>query len=85
MVLADAQRQGLVARNAAEHVDPVAVSHRSVDTYTETEPSAGVIAILAGRSEGGRLRPVKLHAARHTAGTAMHLAGVCIWLEFRWR
>lgn len=37
MVLADAQRQGLVARNAAEHVDPVAVSHRSVDTYTEGE------------------------------------------------
>lgn len=37
MVLADAQRQGLVARNAAEHVDPVAVSHRSVDTYTEAE------------------------------------------------
>lgn len=37
MVLADARRQGLVARNAAEHVDPVAVSHRSVDTYTEGE------------------------------------------------
>lgn len=37
MVLADAQRQGLVARNAAEHVDPVAVSHHSVDTYTEGE------------------------------------------------
>jgi integrase len=27
----------MVARNAAEHVDPVAVSHRSVDTYTEGE------------------------------------------------
>lgn len=37
MLLADAQRQGLVARNAAEHVDPAAVSHRSVDTYTEAE------------------------------------------------
>jgi integrase len=32
-----AQRQGFVARNAAEHVDPVAVSHRTVDTYTEAE------------------------------------------------
>ena len=37
MVLADAQRQGLVPRNVAEHVDPVAGGHRSVDTYTETE------------------------------------------------
>ncbi|BBY95188.1 integrase [Mycobacterium gallinarum] len=37
MVLADAQRQGLVTRNVAEHVDPVAVGHRSVDTYTEAE------------------------------------------------
>jgi integrase len=37
MLLADAQRQGLVERNVAEHVDPVAVGHRSVDTYTEAE------------------------------------------------
>ncbi len=37
MVLADAQRQGLVPRNVAEHVDPVAVGHRSVETYTEAE------------------------------------------------
>ncbi|KAA0086702.1 site-specific integrase [Mycolicibacterium sp. P9-64] len=40
MVLTDAQRQGLVARNAAAHVDPVAVSHRSVATYTEAEVQA---------------------------------------------
>jgi integrase len=37
MVLADAQRQGLVSRNVAEHVDPVAVGHCAVDTYTEAE------------------------------------------------
>ena len=37
MVLADAQRQGICRRNVAEHVDPVAVGHRSVDTYTEAE------------------------------------------------
>ncbi|WP_256999867.1 Arm DNA-binding domain-containing protein [Mycobacterium intracellulare] len=37
MVLTDAQRQGLVPRNIAEHVDPVAVGHRAVDTYTESE------------------------------------------------
>lgn len=37
MVLTYAQRQGLVKRNVAEHVDPVAVGHRSVDTYTEAE------------------------------------------------
>lgn len=49
MVLADAQRQGLVARNAAEHVDPVAVSHRSVDTYTEAEVLALLKSIAGDR------------------------------------
>ncbi|MGV0581385.1 site-specific integrase [Mycolicibacterium elephantis] len=37
MVLADAQRQGLVARNVAEHLDPVAVRRTEVPTYTEAE------------------------------------------------
>ena len=37
MVLTDAQRQGLVPRNVAEHVDPVAAGHRAIDTYTESE------------------------------------------------
>lgn len=37
MVLTDAFRQGLVSRNVAEHVDAVAVGHRAVDTYTESE------------------------------------------------
>lgn len=37
MVLADAQRQGHVSRNVAEHVNPVAVPYKAVDTYTETE------------------------------------------------
>ena len=36
-VLADAQQQGLVSRNAAEHVDRVATTHSDVDTYTEDE------------------------------------------------
>lgn len=47
MVLADAQRQGLVARNVAEHVDSVAVGHRGVDTYTESEV-ATFLASIAG-------------------------------------
>ncbi len=37
MVLSDAHRQGLVARNVAEHVAHVPVRHQEVDTYTETE------------------------------------------------
>jgi len=37
MVLADAQRQGLVAQNVAEHVDRVNRRHRVVETYTEGE------------------------------------------------
>jgi integrase len=37
MVLSDAARQGLVARNVAEHVDRVARPHKDVDTYTEDE------------------------------------------------
>jgi integrase len=36
-VLADAQQQGLVSRNVAEHVDRVATAHSDVDTYTEDE------------------------------------------------
>ncbi len=49
MVLADAQRQGLVARNAAEHVDPVAVGHCTVDTYTEAEVSTLLTSIAGDR------------------------------------
>jgi integrase len=37
MVLSDAHRQGLIARNPAEHVTHVAVRHKMIDTYTETE------------------------------------------------
>jgi integrase len=47
MVLADAQRQGLVARNVAEHVDRITPPHRGVDTYTEAE----VRQLLAGIAE----------------------------------
>jgi integrase len=47
MMLADAQRQGLVARNVAEHVDRVARPHRDVDTYSEEEVSK-LLAALAG-------------------------------------
>lgn len=49
MVLADALRQGIVARNVAEHVDPVAVRHRSVATYTEVEVSTLLASISANR------------------------------------
>lgn len=49
MVLADAQRQGLVVRNVAEHVDPVAVGHRSVDTYTEGEVATFLASIAGDR------------------------------------
>jgi integrase len=49
MVLADAQRQGLVSRNVAGHVDAVAVRHRSVDTYTEAEVSTLLSSIAGDR------------------------------------
>jgi integrase len=47
MVLADAQRQGLVARNVAEHVDRIAPPHKTIDTYTEDEVQT-LLAALAG-------------------------------------
>ncbi|GAB5007374.1 site-specific integrase [Mycobacterium avium subsp. hominissuis] len=50
MVLADAHRQGLVARNVAEHVDRVAPPHKAVDTYTESE-----VQKLLGALSGDRL------------------------------
>jgi integrase len=37
MVLADAKRQGLVARNVAEHVERVDRPHKDIDTYSEEE------------------------------------------------
>ena len=49
MVLADAQRQALVHGNVAEHVDPVAVRHRIVDTYTEEEVQALLVSIANDR------------------------------------
>jgi integrase len=49
MVLADAQRQGLVARNVAEHVDPVAVSHRTVGTFSEAEVQTLLASIADAR------------------------------------
>jgi integrase len=49
MVLADAQRQGRVSRNAAEHVDRVAVEHQVVDTYSEAEVRALQAAIAEDR------------------------------------
>jgi integrase len=49
LVLADAQRQGLVTRNAAEHVAHVTVKYRAVDTYTETEVTALLAAIADDR------------------------------------
>jgi integrase len=36
-VLADAERQGHVARNVAANIDRVAVPHKGINTYTETE------------------------------------------------
>lgn len=47
MVLADALAQGLVTRNAAEHIAHVSVRHKQIDTYTEQE----VERILAGISD----------------------------------
>jgi integrase len=44
MVLADALAQGLVTRNAAEHIAHVSARHKQIDTYTEQE----VKRILAG-------------------------------------
>ena len=49
MVLADAQRQGLVVRNVAEHVDRVARPHKDVETYTEDEVQQLLSAIADDR------------------------------------
>jgi integrase len=49
MVLTDAQRQSLVARNVAEHVDSVAVGHREVATYTTAEVDALLSSIANDR------------------------------------
>lgn len=47
--LADAQRQGLVSRNAAEFVDHVPEPYKTVDTYTEDEVRALLAAIAEAR------------------------------------
>lgn len=49
MVLADAQQQGLVTRNAAEHIAHVAVRHKDIDTYTESEVRTLLAAIADDR------------------------------------
>jgi integrase len=49
MVLADAQQQGLVTRNAAEHIAHVAARHKEVDTYTEEEVKKILAAIVDDR------------------------------------
>jgi integrase len=49
MVLTDAQQQGLIVRNVAEHVDPVPRRHRDVDTYTEAEVQQLLAAIADDR------------------------------------
>jgi integrase len=49
LVLADAQRQGLVSRNVAEFIDRVPESHKNVDTYGETEARTLLAAITDHR------------------------------------
>jgi integrase len=53
MVLTDAQRQGLVVRNVAEHVDRIEVAHGDVDTYTEAEVQQLLAAIADDRLAHG--------------------------------
>ncbi len=48
-VLADAQQQGLVTRNAAENIAHVAARHKQVDTYTEDEVRSLLAAITSDR------------------------------------
>jgi integrase len=49
MVLADAQRQGLVARNVAADIDHIGVAHNPVDTYTAPEVQQLLTAITDDR------------------------------------
>jgi integrase len=49
MVLADAVEQGLVARNAGEHITHVASRHKGIDTYTEAEVRTLLAAIADDR------------------------------------
>lgn len=48
-VLDDAQRQGLVARNVAHSVNRVAQTHKDLDTYTEADVQALLVAIETDR------------------------------------
>jgi integrase len=48
-VLADAQQQGLVARNVAQNVNRVAQAHKDLNTYTEAEVQALLAAVEADR------------------------------------
>jgi integrase len=48
-VLADAEQQGLVARNVAQNLNRVAQAHKDLDTYTEAEVQALLAAIEADR------------------------------------
>ena len=48
-VLADAQHQGFVPRNVAQHVDRVASAHQVVDTYSEDDVRALLAAIANDR------------------------------------
>ena len=48
-VLADAQHQGLVSRDVAEHVDRMASSHQEVDTYSEAEVDLLLAALAKDR------------------------------------
>lgn len=49
MVLADAQQQGLVTRNVADHIAHVALRHKEADTYTEQEVKTILAAIADDR------------------------------------
>lgn len=49
MALADAQQQGLVTRNVAEHIAHVAARHKEVDTYTVEEVKKILSAIADDR------------------------------------
>jgi integrase len=65
MLLADAERQGLVARG--DPYSPAVLSRY----WRETVKAAG-------------LRHIKLHAARHTCATLMHLDGVPVTVIAAW-
>src|SRR5438874_751339 len=98
-VLADAQQQGLVARNVAQNMNRVAKARQSAERLAlgagafeyvvsneAGEPYSPAVLSRYWRDavKAAGVRHIKLHAARHTCATLMHLQGVPVAVIAAW-